>query len=694
MIYDCFSFFNEVDLLDLRLNYLKDYVDKFIIVESTRTHSGNVKPLNFDIANYQKFKGKIIHVVVDFPNEGNNDSWFNESYQRDAILQTLINHNASDDDLIYLSDLDEIFNYDTPFIITHDKAYRYIQGLYYFYLNNKNVEKWNQGTVAMRFGLFKTKTPTQWRLNRDYVSIENGGWHFSYLGGEDRIKYKLESFAHIELNNDDSKNEWICKSKNCEVTKELNKDLPRYIFDNIDKFKKYIKGNSVKTSIVIPSMTYELVSKCVESILKNTIINDIEIIVIANGMNPKHKGDLELMPIRCKWYDEGLGAVNAYNAGIREATGEYIVLLNDDCAILDSPKNQWLDMLMKPFSNPLVSCTGPSKLIPEMKDGKPLFGAHGTLALSEEDALYGFLVFFCVMIPRKMFNELGILDEQLKCGVDLDFCLKSKRAGYQIVQVPEEGKLDNTGHVIVGNFPIWHHGEQTVHSHYGVDVWHNIMKADEVILNERYGVKTIADVNEGIMYVNERNIIDPCWWVMQKKYELFGIQELLKNQMLKNILEVGTFEGGTALLWAHIASMYGGRVICSDINFSREKRYDPPQFKWAKDIITEIEGDSHAPEQIEKIRTHGPYDMIFIDGDHTQEGVGLDYINFFPMLKRGGYMVFHDIIDSEEHEKLNCFVGRFWNEMKKTHKVLEFIDNNTYGTLIPRTMGIGAIQKL
>ena len=114
-IYDCFSYFNEDTILDIRLNTLNEYVDKFVIVEATRDHAGRSKKLNFNINHFRKFKKKIIYIVVnDVPKiaksikKGWHPNHARDQFQRNCISRGLLN--ASDNDLILISDLDEIPN--------------------------------------------------------------------------------------------------------------------------------------------------------------------------------------------------------------------------------------------------------------------------------------------------------------------------------------------------------------------------------------------------------------------------------------------------------------------------------------------------------------------------------------------------------------------------------------------------------
>ena len=109
MIYDCFCFFNEHLLLDVRLNTLYDYVDKFILIEATKSHQNANKELHYfnNKHLYDKFQDKIIHIVIDkYPDYS---YWSYEIFQRDYIFNVIKNI-AKSDDLIFVSDVDEIWN--------------------------------------------------------------------------------------------------------------------------------------------------------------------------------------------------------------------------------------------------------------------------------------------------------------------------------------------------------------------------------------------------------------------------------------------------------------------------------------------------------------------------------------------------------------------------------------------------------
>lgn len=242
MVYDCFMFFNELELLEVRINELSSVVDKFVLVESTKTHQGNPKPLYYEENKnkFREFTDRIIHVVVEFPPQITG-AYERDNYQRQMIMEGLKNCLSSD--IIIISDLDEIpssakiIEYkDKPGI----KLFR--QSVFYYYLNCRGFVGGHPyfwfGSVMAPYSLVKDPQSLRdlrgrfgWLaegngdfLRRTYhhlgffaellfrfrtvriVAIPNGGWHFSYLGGTERIIQKLEAFAHPEYNKDEYKN--------------------------------------------------------------------------------------------------------------------------------------------------------------------------------------------------------------------------------------------------------------------------------------------------------------------------------------------------------------------------------------------------------------------------------------------------------------------------------------------------------
>lgn len=280
MIYDCFSFFNELDILEIRLNILNDVVDKFILVEATKTHSGKEKPLYYkeNIERFSKFKDKIIHIVIDeYPNL--QTSWEYENYQRNCIVKGLSDAKAND--IILVSDVDEIPNPNAVKAnLNNDKIKIFEQKMYFYYLNYLDVKEplWTSGTRMLTYEQFQNgldninfnyceyfieklnqgTTATKIRMYKDGLYIKNGGWHFSYLGGTKAIINKIKAFAHQEFNNDIFKqeNELIQKiydGKDLYNRKEhlykavkLNSSYPQYILDNQEKYAHLIFQTDIK----------------------------------------------------------------------------------------------------------------------------------------------------------------------------------------------------------------------------------------------------------------------------------------------------------------------------------------------------------------------------------------------------------------------------------------------------------------
>ena len=230
-VVDVFLFYNELNLLEIRLETLDPYVDFFLIVEADETFSGNKKEFIFleNQEKFSKFNDKIIHLPISsFPS--NLSPFAREWAQRNAILPKLTEF-AREEYLIVFGDVDEI---PSPraleYALGHDFAIKPIihcaQDLFYYYLNLRETsgtllsfsgdyrfvlkKKW-LGTVICEFGYLKSfematfRSPSQKRFGR---RIKNGGWHFSFvgeaeaLGVEHRIKDKIKSYAHQEYNND------------------------------------------------------------------------------------------------------------------------------------------------------------------------------------------------------------------------------------------------------------------------------------------------------------------------------------------------------------------------------------------------------------------------------------------------------------------------------------------------------------
>jgi hypothetical protein len=206
MIYDCFPFFNELDTIEIRFKELYNVVDFFVISESRLTHSGKSKPLYFsdNKKRFAPFQDKIINLVCNEPPQSSDMNWGREKNQRNHIYNHLKTR-CKPDDIIISSDADEIFNsnkIDELKSVNHDDLYALVMEPSWYYLNLVSDPRWTSGR-AVRFGVLENKfngNLSNARTSGVHKSIENAGWHFAYMGGTNRVKEKLESFAHQELN--------------------------------------------------------------------------------------------------------------------------------------------------------------------------------------------------------------------------------------------------------------------------------------------------------------------------------------------------------------------------------------------------------------------------------------------------------------------------------------------------------------
>ena len=264
-IYDCFQYFNEDHMLDLRFSILNDHVDHFVISESTKTHQGERKKLNFNINNFLKYKDKIKYIVADFDKDKGfiqhvGGESIIEQHQRNSISKGL--EKANDNDLIILSDSDELPDMSKLSQIrkgTKFTAFSQKMFMYKLNLQNLNENNWIGSKVCLKKNLpvlqklrdMKFKKYSFWRIDKRNIQIIEGGWHFSFLGDADFISAKIKSYVHSEYDKDDYtnlekinyriKNQIDPFDRNKKLVKTLiDSSYPDYILHNQDKYKDLI----------------------------------------------------------------------------------------------------------------------------------------------------------------------------------------------------------------------------------------------------------------------------------------------------------------------------------------------------------------------------------------------------------------------------------------------------------------------
>jgi len=279
-IIDTTTYFREDLILDLRFNILDKYVDYFIVCEAKFTHSGNEKPLYFDINKFHKFKNKIIYLVLDnepknINHQNNNkieilrnNSILRINHQRDFIKNAL--ENFSKDDIVIYSDNDEIPNLTkVNFDQILDKIVIFNQKLFYYKLNLylpnvewfgtkccsvKNLKSvtWLRNIKNKKYNFFRLDTIFSNTKYKNIILINEGGWHFSNLKNVEELRLKyLNDENHAEFSQkmtlDKIKadvDNWVIDydhfADKRSQFKETKKKLSKY---NIDKLPKYIQLN-------------------------------------------------------------------------------------------------------------------------------------------------------------------------------------------------------------------------------------------------------------------------------------------------------------------------------------------------------------------------------------------------------------------------------------------------------------------
>lgn len=280
-IYDCFCYFNEDLILELRLETLWDFVDFFVISEASYTHAGLFRETQFDINKFQKYASKIRYIRLDTRPEGENDFSKNENFIRNNIVNGLFD--ANPDDLVMISDLDEIPNPEkiseyVPKYLRGDFDQRY----YSYYFNNywlgdadesgkvapnSNIWRGTKITTHHHFVDFYKSNATSVRsykssgmlrsIKRTWFKwfsvqlIKDGGWHFTWVFTLENIIKKIQSTAHQEFNKPEFKDpqkirELIASGRDFHKPfsryelQDIDEQFPTYLIQNQEIFSEFI----------------------------------------------------------------------------------------------------------------------------------------------------------------------------------------------------------------------------------------------------------------------------------------------------------------------------------------------------------------------------------------------------------------------------------------------------------------------
>jgi len=294
-IYDCFMFFDEEMLLDLRLNIMDQYVDKFVITEANYMHNGSSKKLNFNINNFSKFKDKIIYIPVEDPPPGlfdiNKDDnhktksdklilngYMRDNYQREMAHKAL--KDIDNNDWIIINDIDEVPNLkNINFEEINNKLIVFKQDLFYYKFNllypsvpwfgSRACKKkdfispqWLRNVKHRKYPLWRFDTIFSKNKYNNILSIDNGGWHFTNMMKPEDLQNKLLNYTHhhefelsgITLNDlkdkmkknkiiydhssDQREDKW---NSSRTLEKASLSKMPDYIKDNVKKYSEWLE---------------------------------------------------------------------------------------------------------------------------------------------------------------------------------------------------------------------------------------------------------------------------------------------------------------------------------------------------------------------------------------------------------------------------------------------------------------------
>jgi beta-1,4-mannosyl-glycoprotein beta-1,4-N-acetylglucosaminyltransferase len=283
--FDCFFFFNELDVLEIRLESLFQFVDYFVLVESRVSFTGEEREPLYEKhkERFSKFHKQIIHIVIDevprtreeaegiiydrfknvyekvvasrllkshsVPKTPGLSQWVIEYFIKELLIR--ISDSVEDNDLIFISDVDEIWNSRARFPMPRNKVLVFKQKAHVYFLNNVSNESWRNwtGTIAINGRMFHQGSPSEMRVRGRFPRqvVVNGGWHLTLQGGLEVVEEKLESWDENELAADRrAKVEFFINSlvdlRGRNISYRLdNKNLPEGVLRNPNRYQKLIK---------------------------------------------------------------------------------------------------------------------------------------------------------------------------------------------------------------------------------------------------------------------------------------------------------------------------------------------------------------------------------------------------------------------------------------------------------------------
>lgn len=455
----------------------------------------------------------------------------------------------------------------------------------------------------------------------------------------------------------------------------------------------------MKFSILIPSIDIDSLKLCLHYLQVNSNKNH-EVIVHINGIDKytqseliPNPADYDNMDLKITTSKQNLGVAFPINQLAKKATNDYIIYLNDDEYVLYGWDTHLMGAIKENGNNYTKMYT--LRRIEELERNKnnsfysglsfSFLNADGSInndkltidALTYKSisintpTIRKSVVPFCIL--KNVFLELGGYDEDYYPGggTDPDF-------GYKFIKKYGIKNLE-----LVLSSLVYHASKRRA-----TDNVHNISlirpKANEYnLFHNKHEISMqefdnmLTDYSTPVHFIPQ--FVDVAFMmfnIVQNREEITWLAEEVKKTEPKNILEIGTERGGSMYIWDKIA--YRGKRISVDMCDRHTKTFRELAFKKVGTFnnIKFIEGDSHKKEIFDKVVEElggAKVDFLFLDGDHSYEGVKQDFEMYSPLVRDGGLIGFHDVIESDENKRTNTLVYKFWQELpqgKRREKIV------------------------
>lgn len=455
-------------------------------------------------------------------------------------------------------------------------------------------------------------------------------------------------------------------------------------------------------SVIIPALDIDSLHKCIHYINVNSYYVS-EILVHINSCSreeyDKFKSEVSenKILVESSFSVYNLGIAKPVNIMAKKATGQYIVYLNDDEFVVygwDMGLHSAIRISKFPsmFTLRRIESTKRnngnkyySGLSYDVQDTDMIIDGK-LIKLSLDNPTYRkSVVPFC--IDRKVFLDLGGYDEDYYpgAGTDPDF-------GYTFIKTYGIENLK-----LVPTSLVYHNAKQRATDR--IDSIKLIKpKTDEIGLFQRKHGISMAEFDSMLIdcsdyKLNTQQIVDIAFStfnIVQDREEITWMAEKVKELRPEVIVEIGTERGGSMFVWDSVGQHPGLRISIDMCDMST-KQFREHAFKKVGTIdnINFIEGNSHSDEVYNKLielLCGRKIDYLFIDGDHSYEGVKQDFEKYSPLVRDGGYVGFHDVIESDENKRTNTLVFKFWQELPEHKRMEKIVDGKDI-------FGVGLYRK-